>query len=30
AFDYGVNIDTNGKTPAEIVDKIISCLPKPN
>lgn len=28
AFDYGINIDTNGKTPAEIVDEIISFLPK--
>jgi len=30
AFDYGINIDTNEKTPAEIVDEIISRLFKSN
>jgi len=28
AFDYGTNIDTNGKLPFEIVDEILSYLPK--
>ena len=28
AFDYGTNIDTNGKLPFEIVDDILSYLPK--
>ena len=30
AFNYGIDIDTNGKTPAEIVDEILHHLPKPN
>jgi broad-specificity NMP kinase len=30
AFDYGTVIDTNGKTPTEIIDEIISSLPKSN
>jgi dephospho-CoA kinase len=28
AFDYGTDIDTNGKTSAEIIGEIISSLPK--
>lgn len=30
AFNYGIDIDTNEKTPAEIVDEILHHLPKPN
>ena len=30
AFDYGINIDTNRKTPEETVEEILSYLPKSN
>ena len=30
AFEYGINVDTNRKTPSEVVEEILHHLPKPN